>query len=58
MAQLKLNPAESIADAIRKQASEMGISVNAYMAPYLDAIAKKNLIMVPHFPPPAQQQKG
>jgi hypothetical protein len=52
MAQLKLNPAETIADEIRKQASALGISVNAYMAPYLNAIATKQLVMVPHFPPP------
>ncbi|KUG06884.1 hypothetical protein [Solirubrum puertoriconensis] len=57
MAQLKLNPAESIADEIRKQAASLGISVNAYMAPYLNAIARKELVMVPHFPPPSPPQR-
>jgi hypothetical protein len=52
MAQLKLNPPESTADSIRQKAAKMGVSTNAYMAPYLQAIAEGTLVMAPHFPAP------
>jgi hypothetical protein len=58
MAQLKLNPPESTADAIRQKAAKMGVSTNAYMAPYLQAIAEGTLVMVPYFPVPPPKKEG
>jgi hypothetical protein len=55
--QIHLNPTEQTADAIRKQAAKAGVSVNAYLAPFLNAVASGTLVMVPHFPPPAPTKR-
>lgn len=52
---LKVYCADKIESEIRKQATEAGVPYSHYLAPFLQAIAKKELVMVPHFPPPTQQ---
>ncbi|WP_400190670.1 hypothetical protein [Hymenobacter sp. B81] len=56
MPQIHLNPTPSTADAIRQKAARAGVSVNAFLAPFLNAIADGSLTMVVHFPPPSQQK--
>jgi hypothetical protein len=55
---LKVFPATPTEDAIRKKAAKAGLPITQYLAPFLNAIADGSLVMVPHFPPPGQQQKG
>lgn len=55
MLTIKANLVEANEDAIRSQAAKAGIPINAYLAPFLNAIATGQLVMVPHFPPPQQQ---
>jgi hypothetical protein len=57
MAQLKLNPPEETADKIRSKAAKLGVSTNAFLAPFLDAIADGRLILQPYYPPPGQVGK-
>lgn len=55
MLTIKANLVEANEDAIRAQAAKAGVPINAYLAPFLNAIATGQLVMVPHFPPPQQQ---
>ena len=49
---LKVYCAAKIEEQIRKQAAEAGVPYSHYLAPFLQAVANKSLVMTPHFPPP------
>lgn len=53
---LKVFPQPTTEDQIRKKAAKAGVPITQYLAPFLNAIADGTLVMVPHFPPPAQQK--
>lgn len=55
MLTIKANLAEATEQAIRSQAAKAGVPINAYLAPFLNAIGNGTLTMVPHFPPQPQQ---
>jgi predicted HicB family RNase H-like nuclease len=53
---MELAPKPLVEKKLKEQARKAGVSLNAYLAPYLNAIAEGSLVMVPHFPPPRQQK--
>lgn len=55
---MELAPKPIVEKKLKQKAAQAGVSLNAYLAPYLNAIAEGTLVMVPHFPPPSQQQKS
>lgn len=57
MPQLHLAPPQDTLDAIRKLAAQEGISVNAYITPFLNHIARGELTRSAHYLPPSQQVK-
>jgi hypothetical protein len=52
---LKLTPPPAIEDAIRKQASQMGVPISQYLAPFVKMIAEGKLTLSPRLElePPA-----
>ncbi|GAA4362798.1 hypothetical protein GCM10023185_31080 [Hymenobacter saemangeumensis] len=56
MPQLHLAPTQSTVDTIRRLAQKEGISVNAYLVPFLNDIAEGRLVRVPHYPAPQREQ--
>ena len=54
---IKVFPAAEVEDEIRKKAAKAGIPLTHYLAPFLNAIAAGQLVMVPHFPLPMPPAK-
>lgn len=48
---LKLYPPGPVEDAIRKEAADLGIPITQYLAPFLKAIADKQLMLTPQLAP-------
>ena len=55
MPQLHLAPPTDTCDLLRKLAAKEGISVNAYLVPFLNDIAHGRLLRVPHYPADGHQ---
>jgi hypothetical protein len=49
---MELAPKPLVVKKLKEKAQKAGVSLNAYMMPYLNAIADGTLVMVPHFPAP------
>jgi hypothetical protein len=58
MAQLHLAPPDATTEALRKLAAKEGISLNAYLTPYLNDIAQGRLTRGPQWVTPQQGQKA
>ena len=50
MPQLHLAPPQETVEAIRKMAAKEGISVNAMLVPYLNEIARGELVRASYWP--------
>ena len=49
---MEINPMPHVAKRLKEQAQKEGLTLNAYLVPFLNDIAAERLIRVPHFPPP------
>lgn len=58
MSQIHLAPPKETADAIRRMAAKEGVSVNAYITPFLNDIANGRLVRVPHYPAPMENKRS
>ncbi|GGG34189.1 hypothetical protein GCM10011378_08260 [Hymenobacter glacieicola] len=56
MLTIKVNLSPENEAAIRSQAAKAGVPINAYVAPFLNAVADRTLQMVPLFPAPVKSQ--
>lgn len=52
---MDIRPMPHVAKKLKKMAQEQGISYNAVLVPFLNAIAAGELVMSPQFLPPALQ---
>lgn len=55
---MEVNPRPTVVKKLKEQADAEGLTLNAYLTPFLNDIAAGRLVRVPHYPPPAQQQKA
>jgi hypothetical protein len=55
---MEVNPRPTVVKKLKEQADAEGLTLNAYLTPFLNDIAAGRLVRVPHYPPPAQQQAG
>lgn len=51
---VEMNPEREA--ALRQKIAKHGGAINAYMLPFINAIADGTLVMVPHFPPPKSER--
>jgi len=55
---MEVNPLPAVAKKLKQQAQAEGLTLNAYLTPFLNDIAAGRLVRVPHYPPAAGQQKA
>ena len=55
---MELNPLPEVQKKLRDQARAEGLTLNAYLVPFLNDVAAGRLVRVPHYPPPAQVGKA
>jgi hypothetical protein len=58
MPQLHLAPPDETCEQLRRLAAKEGISVNAYVVPFLNDIAQGRLLRVPHYPGDGHQAQA
>jgi hypothetical protein len=51
---MEVNPRPQVVQELKKQAEAQGLTLNAYLMPFLNDIAAGRLVRVPHYP--AQQK--
>ena len=49
---MELNPPEKTVKELKKKAQAEGITLNAFITPFLNDIANGRLVRVPHYPAP------
>ncbi len=55
---MQVNPRPQVVEKLKKQAEAEGLTLNAYITPFLNDIAAGRLVRVPHYPPVPAQQKA
>jgi hypothetical protein len=55
---MEVNPRPQIVEKLKEQAQAEGLTLNAYLVPFLNDIASGRLTRVPHYPPPSQEKKA
>jgi predicted HicB family RNase H-like nuclease len=50
-----VNPKPNVVKTLKKLAAAEGISLNAYVTPFLNDIAAGRLVRVPHYPVPERK---
>lgn len=55
---MELNPRPQVAQKLKQQAAEQGLTLNAYLTPFLNDIAAGRLVRVPHYPPGREVSKA
>lgn len=48
---MELNPLPAVTKKLKQQAAAQGLTLNAYLTPFLNDIASERLVRVPHYPP-------
>ena len=54
---MEVNPHPHIAKKLKKLAADEGVTLNAFITPFLNDIAAGRLVRVPHYPPPQPVRK-
>lgn len=52
---MELNPPPKTVKELKRQAAAEGVTLNAYITPFLNDIAAGRLVRVPHYPPQTQK---
>ncbi|RZJ89444.1 MAG: hypothetical protein EOO60_10005 [Hymenobacter sp.] len=47
---MEVNPRPQVVEKLKKQAAEEGLTLTAYLVPFLNDIAAGRLVRVPHYP--------
>ena len=54
---MELAPKPLVHKQLKALAAKEGVSLNAYLMPFLNDIAAGRLVRVPHYPPPAKSER-
>jgi hypothetical protein len=55
---MEVNPKPQVVEKLKKQAEAEGLTLNAYLMPFLNDIAAGRLVRVPHYPAPEREKKA
>lgn len=53
---METNPPQKTVQRLKELAREEGITLNAFLVPFLNDIAQGRLVRVPHYPAPSKTQ--
>ena len=53
---MELAPKPLVVKTLKEKANKAGLSLNAYLNPFLNAIAEGTLVMAPHCPPASKER--
>jgi hypothetical protein len=55
---MEVNPKPKVVQKLKKLAEDEGVSLNAFLTPFLNDIASGRLTRVPHYPPQGDGEKA
>lgn len=53
---MELAPKPLVVKKIKELAAKEGVSMNAFLIPFINDIAEGRLVRVPHYPPPKSER--